>query len=625
MNNVTHPTNLVILSNDSLVNGTTYDFKIRAWDEVPLHSNFSSPVSAVHRDYVKPEKPMNLYASAISDSVINLTWEASSSFDVVGYSIFINQSDTGSGGPYAMQDQVNTLSYQFINLMENTTYFFVVCAVDEANNPSLYSNEAWRATLMIPPGMPIMDTLPTYTNDLLLEVTGNAELNTTIIVTRNNIPIGSNNTTESSIFNVPIILIEDMNIIKVRARDFANVYSVYSNSQTVILDTVSPNASAGIDIKISSGDITTFNASMSSDNYGIANYAWAWFDSKGMMVKIFGEENSYKFNTAGDYEVILTVTDLAGNRATDTLIVNVTGVKIPERPKVIDSTPTNNSQNVAINSPVSITFSISMNTTSVKTALSILPGIDYKLVWGDNDKKLALTFDDKLAYDMNYTLTITGTALATTGGILKDAPFILNFKTEKEIIIKSIIITSPLSDIRVNAGATIIVTGTTTGLIEGTKVSVIIGNKSETGTISANGSWSVQITVPTTTRTYTLEATAGKKSYPIFIIVIDEEKTEPDKKDKDNGIFGLGSTMDLVIILLIIIIIIIILLAALMKKKKVSKKEKTPLDKSTKEAVEEEKEGEEDLVSEKPPEEPPAGEVPAQETTLSKEEIELKE
>ncbi len=157
LSNILHPKTSFIWSNESLINGTTYYFKLRAWDKVSLPSAFSAPASVVHRDYLAPEAPADLLANALLENVIKLNWVKSRSLDVEGYRVYINQSGSGSGGPYTFQAEVETLSYQFTDLLENTAYYFVVTAIDDANNTSPFSKEAWNTTISYPK---VVTTIP---------------------------------------------------------------------------------------------------------------------------------------------------------------------------------------------------------------------------------------------------------------------------------------------------------------------------------------------------------------------------------------------------------------------------------------------------------------------------------
>lgn len=85
-----------------------------------------------------------------------------------------------------------------------------------------------------------------------------------------------------------------------------------------------PVARAGADITISVGDTAQFDASLSIDSDGIiVSYRWS--------NNLSGAAAARQYTTAGDYSVVLTVTDNGGLTSTDTLVVHV----LP----VVESTP----------------------------------------------------------------------------------------------------------------------------------------------------------------------------------------------------------------------------------------------------------------------------------------------
>jgi hypothetical protein len=79
--------------------------------------------------------------SVHSHSVV-LTWDASTSADVVGYNVY--RSDV-SGGPYTLLNASipgSTLTYTDETVQAGTTYYYVVTAVNTEGIESAYSNEA---------------------------------------------------------------------------------------------------------------------------------------------------------------------------------------------------------------------------------------------------------------------------------------------------------------------------------------------------------------------------------------------------------------------------------------------------------------------------------------------------
>jgi hypothetical protein len=161
--NQAHPGNSIIFSNPLLVNNNEYSFKIRALDETDLFSPFSNIVTVIHKDQLPPKPPDYLKAVTINESKIKLIWNRGTDNDIEGYDIFINYTPSWSGGPYKFYERVNSVNYTLHGLEENTSYYFVISAFDEANNPSHYSMEAWNTTAPAPkpPEQPrIIKTFP---------------------------------------------------------------------------------------------------------------------------------------------------------------------------------------------------------------------------------------------------------------------------------------------------------------------------------------------------------------------------------------------------------------------------------------------------------------------------------
>ncbi len=94
-----------------------------------------------------------------------------------------------------------------------------------------------------------------------------------------------------------------------------------SHQDTILVhveDDEAPVADAGADQQSEMSIWITLDASDSTDNVGIIDYTWT-FVYNGSMVTLDGIYPKYKFMEHGTYNVTLTVTDEAGNTATDTV------------------------------------------------------------------------------------------------------------------------------------------------------------------------------------------------------------------------------------------------------------------------------------------------------------------
>ncbi|MDI6917705.1 MAG: PKD domain-containing protein, partial [Thermoplasmatales archaeon] len=88
-----------------------------------------------------------------------------------------------------------------------------------------------------------------------------------------------------------------------------------------VKDRVPPNANAGENQVVSHGITMHFDGSNSTDNVGVVNYTWTFFDNSNIM--LYGINPEYVFLTLGTHIVTLTVKDEAGNIDTDTVNIVV--------------------------------------------------------------------------------------------------------------------------------------------------------------------------------------------------------------------------------------------------------------------------------------------------------------
>jgi hypothetical protein len=97
-------------------------------------------------------------------------------------------------------------------------------------------------------------------------------------------------------------------------------YSMVDNNVWIgVSDFVVPVARAGSDRTVDSGVTVVFDAEGSSDNVGIAKVLWDFGDGESAV----GLSVSHVYDSAGVFDVTLTVEDGAGNKGLDHMIVTV--------------------------------------------------------------------------------------------------------------------------------------------------------------------------------------------------------------------------------------------------------------------------------------------------------------
>jgi hypothetical protein len=139
-------------TDSSVTNGTTYYYVVSALNDAGESAN-SAEISATPKaSSVPPAVPTNLAATA-GDSVVTLTWTASSG----AKSYYVKRSTT-SGGPYTQIAAPASNSYTDTALTNGTTYYYVVSAINSAGE------SANSAQVSAVPSPPPPTTFGTWTN-----------------------------------------------------------------------------------------------------------------------------------------------------------------------------------------------------------------------------------------------------------------------------------------------------------------------------------------------------------------------------------------------------------------------------------------------------------------------------
>lgn len=97
-------------------------------------------------------------------------------------------------------------------------------------------------------------------------------------------------------------------------------------------------------------------------------------------------------------------------------------------PYVVSMSPSNGATDVPVSTSISVTFSQSMDTSSLIARINPSPSAG-TLVWSDSDTKLTFTPATDLAQDTTYTLTLN---VKNTGGIYLETNFTGSFTTGSE-------------------------------------------------------------------------------------------------------------------------------------------------------------------------------------------------
>ena len=116
-------------------------------------------------------------------------------------------------------------------------------------------------------------------------------------------------------------------IITLTVTDEAGNWAVDTVVITVI-DVTDPIANAGMNQTVDEGMKVIFDGSYSYDNVGIVEYEWSFLYDENQ-VNLAGPAPSFTFGNVGEYDILLTVTDAAGNRDEDGMTIEVLDITPP--------------------------------------------------------------------------------------------------------------------------------------------------------------------------------------------------------------------------------------------------------------------------------------------------------
>ncbi len=130
----------------------TYNYRVTSTDAAGNPASSANYTFTTLADTTAPAAPLNLVASA-GDELASLDWDDNAEVDFATYSVHRSTTD---GGPYTtVATGLVSSSYDDTGLANDTTYYWVVTALDTTDNESALSNQASATPLdMTPPAPP---------------------------------------------------------------------------------------------------------------------------------------------------------------------------------------------------------------------------------------------------------------------------------------------------------------------------------------------------------------------------------------------------------------------------------------------------------------------------------------
>jgi parallel beta-helix repeat protein len=296
-----------------LTSETMYHFVVTAFDEVPNESPLSLVLSVLTLDITPPEAPiLDALDEYTNVETLAVTGTAEPGTTVT---VFIGAVEVATG----VVEEDGTFSIE-VTLTEGPN-LITAWATDTSDNTGPLSIEGAIILDTVAPDAPELEDLPELTNVVEHTVSGTVEPFTTVTVTLNDEEVLVLETDEDGEFEITIELEEGENQIVAFTTDRAtNIGQTVGVS--IRLDTVAPEVNAGEDAEYIEGDESTLDGSGSSDDVGILSHEWT-FTWDGTDESIDGEVVTYTFDHPEVVTITLTVTDLAGNTATDEVVLTI--------------------------------------------------------------------------------------------------------------------------------------------------------------------------------------------------------------------------------------------------------------------------------------------------------------
>ncbi len=178
--------------------------------------------------------------------------------------------------------------------------------------------------------------------------------------------------------------------ITLNVTDAAGNYDTDTVTITVEDQTPPTAVVEGDKTTVTIGETISFDGSSSSDNFNVTSYSWDFGDGNTDT----GETATHSYSSAGNYTVILTVTDAAGNSDTDTINITVEEEAQDTEPPVADAGA---DKTVNVGENFTLDASASSDNMELENYTWTIKGEEYQ------GEQLTYNFSSK----GNYTVTLT--------------------------------------------------------------------------------------------------------------------------------------------------------------------------------------------------------------------------
>ena len=290
--------------------------------------------------------------------------------------------------------------------------------------------------------------------------------------------------------------------------NFPTASAIYGNKKgnsdvfvtKITTDTTPPTvsstspASGATDVAINSTIAVTFSEAIDATTINTSTFTISGGVSG--TVTYNGTNNTATFTPSGNLSngasytatVVAGIKDLTGNAmASDyTWSFTITSAVDTTPPTVISTSPPDGATGVAVNTPITVTFSEAMNSSSITTSTFILSsGVTGTVSYSGNTA--TFTPSSSLSYATTYTATITNGVMDISGNVMT-SNYTWSFTTTADTVPPTIISTNPTNGATgVGIGASIIVTFSEAMDPSTFNASTFYVSRGVTGTVICNG------------------------------------------------------------------------------------------------------------------------------------------
>ncbi|MBI3044835.1 MAG: fibronectin type III domain-containing protein [Betaproteobacteria bacterium] len=392
---VTAPT--VSFSDTGLTNGTTYAYRITACDVAGNCSAQTGTVNATTLDTAAPTTPTGLTATPVSETQINLAWNAST--DNVGVS---NYRVYRAGVQIATVNSP-TVSYSNTGLTAGTTYSYTVSACDAAGNCSGQSAIASTTTLDT--------TAPSTPTGLTATAVSGSQINLAWTASTDNVAVTAYRVFRGGVFlttvNAPTVTYSNTGLTNatnytytVSACDASlNCSAQSASANATTFDTAAPTTPTGLTATAASQSQIDLAWNASSDNVGVSVYR---VFRGGVQIATVNSPTLTYSNTglaaSTNYTYTVSACDAAGNCSAQGISANATtpDTQAPTQPTGLTATAVSGSQ-------INLAWTASTDNVAVTAYQVLRAGVQIATV---NSPTLSYS-NTGLTNATNYSYTVT--------------------------------------------------------------------------------------------------------------------------------------------------------------------------------------------------------------------------